>query len=87
MQAEFLQDFAPRLGGALPGIFRAEQSRGRLPADLDPGVLALLLMALSMFPFIARGLAEPALGVDYSSAGLDHLQAQALRLLEKGITP
>ena len=84
MKTEFLQHFAPRLGGALPGIFRAEQSMDRLPADLDPGILALHLMALSMFPFIARGLAEPALGVDYSPEGLDRLQAQALRLLERG---
>lgn len=86
MKADFLRHFAPRLGGALPGIFREEQSRGRLPADLDPGILALHLMAVSMFPFIARGLAEPALGVDYGPEGLDRLQAQALRLLERGIS-
>ena len=86
MKADFLQHFAPRLGGALPGIFREEQSRGRLPADLDPGILALHLMAVAMFPFIARGLAEPALGVDYGPEGLDRLQAQSLRLLDRGIS-
>ena len=87
MQEYFLERLAPRLGGALPGIFRKEQAEGRLPPDLDPGILALLMMGLSLFPFIVRNVAEPALGIDYAEEGLDALQATALRILDRGITP
>jgi AcrR family transcriptional regulator len=86
MQSYFLESLAPRLGGALPGIFRHEQAAGRLPADLDPNILALLLMAISMFPFIARGIAESALGVEYDDAGFEAIQAHTQRLLERGLT-
>jgi AcrR family transcriptional regulator len=87
MQVQFLETLAPRLGGALPGIFREAQAAGRLPRDLDPGALALHLMALSLFPFIVRGVAEPALGIDYSEQGLDELQSNALRILHRGLSP
>jgi AcrR family transcriptional regulator len=87
MQSEFLANLAPRLGGALPDIFREAQAAGRLPRDFDPGALALHLMALSLFPFIVRGVAEPALGIDYSHQGLDDLQSNALRILERGLSP
>ena len=87
MQEYFLERLAPRLGGALPGIFRKEQAEGRLPPDLDPGILALLMMGLSLFPFIVRNVAEPALGIDYGEEGPDALQANALRILDRGITP
>lgn len=87
MQAHFLEALAPRLGGALPGIFREEQDAGRLPRDFDPLILSLLVMALSMFPFIVRGVAESALGVDYSAAGIDALRSHMQRLLERGLTP
>lgn len=86
MQSYFLESLAPRLGGALPGMFREEQAAGRLPGDLDPNILALLLMAVSMFPFIARGVAESALGVEYNEAGLEAIQSHTQRLLERGLT-
>ena len=49
--------------------------------------LALHLIALSLFPFIVRGVAEPALGIDYSEQGLDELQSNALRILQRGLSP
>ena len=87
MQAEFLEDLAPRLGGALPGMIREEQTAGRVSQEFDPGVLALLLMAQALFPFIVRGVAEPALGIEYDEQGLDALRSNALRLLERGLKP
>jgi hypothetical protein len=44
-------------------------------------------MAISMFPFIARGVAESALGVEYDDAGLEAIQSHVQRLLERGLTP
>ncbi|MBT8040473.1 MAG: TetR/AcrR family transcriptional regulator [Xanthomonadales bacterium] len=86
MQKEFLETMAPRLGGALPGIVAREQAQLRMSPELDPGIVSLLLLALSVFPFIVRGVAEPALGIRYDKAGLQSLEEHVLRLLNEGLT-
>ena len=59
MQVQFLETLAPRLGGALPGIFREAQASGHLPRDLDPGALALHLTGAGF-----EVLAADTLGLD-----------------------
>jgi len=86
MQDFFIQNLAPRLGGALPSLLKREQSAGRLRDDFDPAVSALLVLALSVFPFVARALAEPVLGIDSSTDGLDVLTQHITGLLTKGMT-
>ena len=85
LQAEFLSHFAPRLGGRLPGILRREQGEGRLAADFDPQIMALLMLSLCVFPFIARPAAEAVLGVRYDSDGLQALSEHVAGLLERGL--
>lgn len=85
MQEAFLDDMAPRLGGAFPGLLAGEQRQGRLAHDLDPGITALLLLALSIFPYIVRNVAERRLDVSYDEAGLDALERHIGRILERGI--
>lgn len=87
MQVEFLRHFAPRLGGRLPGILQREQRAGRLAADFDPQLTAVLILSLCFFPFIARPAAESALGVSYDDDGLRALCAHVERLLERGLKP
>lgn len=87
MQQQFLEEMAPRLGGALPDMLAGEQGQGRLAQDLDPAVTALLLLALSIFPYIVRNVAEPGMGIPYDEAGLDALEWHITRLLEQGIAP
>jgi AcrR family transcriptional regulator len=87
LQALFLRDFAPRLGGRLPTILEGEQRAGRLDPDADPGITALLLLSLCFFPFIARPAAESVLGVRYDADGLDSMAGQVSRLLERGLQP
>ena len=87
LQQEFLRDFAPRLGGRLPGILQREQQQGRVRADLDPSVTALLVLSLCFFPFIARPAAEAVLGVAYDSAGERALSEHVAALLERGLQP
>lgn len=85
LQAEFLGHFAPRLGGRLPGILRREQGEGRLAADFDPQIMALLVLSLCVFPFIARPAAEAVLDVRYDRDGLQALSEHVAGLLERGL--
>ena len=43
-------------------------------------------MAVSMFPFIARTLAEPVLGIGYDEKGIEFLNRQITQLLNQGMT-
>lgn len=82
----FMDNMAPRLGGALPALLSREKSAGRLHEDSDPAVSAMLIFAVSIFPFIARTLAEPVLGVRYDKKGIEFLNRQITQLLKRGMT-
>lgn len=86
LQEHFLAHMAPRLGGALPAILKNEQDAGRVRQDLDPAITAMLLLALSVFPFIARDIAEQGLGITYDTRGLEKIEHHVARLLQEGIT-
>jgi hypothetical protein len=75
------------LGGALPGLLANEQAAGRIHPDFDPRTTALLVLAMCVFPFVARPLAEKALGVRYDKKGVAHLESQMKLLLERGLKP
>jgi len=85
MQQYFTDNMAPRLGGALPALLGREKSAGRLRADSDPAVSAMLILAVCMFPFIARTLAEPVLGIRYDQEGIEFLKQQITQLLKHGM--
>lgn len=85
MQQYFVENMAPRLGGALPALLNREKSAGRLRQDSDPAISAVLIMAMCVFPFIARALAEPVLGIDFNEAGFERLTTQVSTLLKHGL--
>jgi AcrR family transcriptional regulator len=85
LQSEFLEHFAPRLGGRLPGMLRREQREGRLAPDVDPQIMSLLVLSLCFFPFIARPVAETVLDVRYDAPGLRSLAEHVTGLLERGL--
>lgn len=86
-QDTFARDYAPRLGGALPGLLQREQAQGRLDNRLEPGSAALMLLSLCFFPFIARPLSEPHMGVRYDKAGVAAYSKQLQRLITSGMKP
>jgi len=86
MQQHFADNMAPRLGGALPALLKREKSAGRLREDSDPAISAMLILAISIFPFIARTLAEPVLGIKYDEDGIEFLNQQITQLLKRGIS-
>ena len=85
MQQHFIDNMAPRLGGALPPLLSREKSAGRMHADADPAISALLVMSVCVFPFIARALAEPGLGVDFDQDGIEMLKQQVTGFLRRGL--
>ena len=87
LQQEFLEHFAPRLGGRLPGILQREQDAGRLAPDMDPKIMALLVLGACFFPIIARPLAEPGLHIAYDADGLQRISIHVTDMLERGLGP
>ncbi|MFT5372780.1 MAG: TetR/AcrR family transcriptional regulator [Lysobacterales bacterium] len=83
----FAKKYAPRLGGALPGLLAKEQKLGHVNSDFDAGTIALMLMSLCIFPFVARSIAEPQLGISYAPDGLEQYLDQIKKLLSNGINP
>ena len=86
MQQFFTENMAPHLGGALPALLAREKSAGRMSQDSDPAISALLILAMCIFPFVARALAEPVLGVKFDDEGINKLEQQITELLKRGMT-
>ena len=86
MQEYFIENMAPLLGGALPALLGKEKSAGRMRQGADLSISALLILAVCVFPFIARSLAEPVLGVKFDDDGIGLLNQQILALLKDGMT-
>jgi len=85
MQNQFLEDFAPRLGGRLPGILLKAQQAGRLAPGIDVNIVALIILSMCMFPFVAKPAAEQVLKVAYDDAGLRNIERHISGLLQRGI--
>ena len=85
MHQQFVANFAPRLGGLLPGILGHEQEEDRMAGDLDPNVTAMLILSMCFFPFIARPVTEKTLNVSYKPRGLDKIARHIDRILKQGI--
>lgn len=85
MQEYFLENMAPLLGGTLPGLLGKEKAAGRMRQDADLPISALLILAVCVFPFVARSLAEPVLGVSFDDDGIKSLNHQISALLKEGM--
>lgn len=85
MQDHFLRYLAPRLGGSLPELLEREQAAGRMTPGLDPHASTLMLLSLCAFPFIARDLAGPALGIRYDEDGMALIERHIEQVLSEGL--
>jgi AcrR family transcriptional regulator len=81
MQAHFARHLAPRLGGALPGLL---ERTGGVNRELPPTVGALAIMALAIFPFVVRPVAEQVLDIRLSGDALDELKQHFSMVIERG---
>jgi len=85
MRDFFAETLAPKLGGALPALLEREKVAGRVRNKADTPISSLLIMSLCVFPFVARSLAEPVLGVSFDKDGIEKLSDNISDLLNKGI--
>lgn len=81
----FLSHFAPRLAGLLLGLIEEGIELGRLRDDLDPRLVFLSFLGMTVYPFIARPLVEPLLGVTYDERFRRRFTTHTERLLLEGI--
>lgn len=86
MQQYFTDNLAPHLGGALPALLDSEKTAGRMREDSDPAISAVLILSMCVFPFVARTLAEPLLGIEFDEDGIELLNQQVSKLLTQGMT-
>ncbi|MFC1776763.1 TetR/AcrR family transcriptional regulator [Pseudomonadota bacterium] len=85
MQQYFTENMAPHLGGALPALLSREKAAGRMREDSDPAISAMVILAVCVFPFIARALAEPVMGIKFDADGIELLNQQVTELLKHGM--
>jgi TetR/AcrR family transcriptional regulator len=87
MKEHYVQNLAPRLGGALPGLLAREANQGRTRKDLPPETGALAIMSLALFPFIVRPLAEEVFDIRLSGKALATFTAQISEFVQRGFSP
>ncbi len=80
----FVRDYASRMAELLPGLLRAEIEAGRFRPDLDPRLAFLSFMGMAVFPFVARAVVEPALGIEYDADFLRRFVTHTRRLFVEG---
>ena len=77
------QRLAPQIAGVLAARFAAEQAAGRLNPALDPRLLMVSLVGLTLFP--AAGTPIWRQIFDSESLGIDDIRDHALALLLRGL--
>jgi len=80
----FLRDIAARMVPMVVELLDRERRAGRLREDLNPRLAALSLLSLNMFPFLARVVVGPVLGVKLEGAELDELIAHTTKVFFEG---
>jgi AcrR family transcriptional regulator len=77
----FIEKFSGRIAAALTQALEEQRRAGTLRADLDPQLATLAIFSLAVFPFIARPVAERALGITIDEAFAERWTRQVIRLL------
>jgi AcrR family transcriptional regulator len=78
-----VQQLAPQIAGVLAGRFAQEQAAGRLNPALDPRLLMVSLVGLTLFP--AAGTPIWRQIFDSSDLGIEHIRDHAVALLLRGM--
>lgn len=74
---------APEIASVMAARFEQEQAAGRLNAGLDPRLLMVSLVGLTLFP--ASGTPIWRALFDSDDLGIDQIRTHALALLERGL--
>ena len=83
-RSTFIRDVAGRQAPLVMELLQRARAGGRLRKDLDVRFAALSLMSLCMFPFLARAVAGPVLGLKFDDEEIERLIAHTARLFATG---
>lgn len=83
----FIRDVAGRQAPLVIELLQRARASGRLREDLDVRLAALSLLSLCMFPFLARAVAGPVLGLKFDDDETERLIAHTARLFAAGTEP
>jgi TetR/AcrR family transcriptional regulator len=86
-RSTFIRDIAGRQAPLVIELLQRARANGGLRADLDVRLAALSLLSLCMFPFLARAVAGPVLGLKFDDEEIEHLIAHTARLFAAGTQP
>lgn len=84
-RATFIRDISSRLLPMLIELLERGCRAGHFRKDLDPKLAALSLLSMCVFPFLARPVVAPVLGLKLEGESLDQLIAHTARLYLTGI--
>lgn len=80
----FIKRYASNVLPILPAMIEAQRDAGRLRADLDPRLATISLLGMTAFPFLARPVLEPVLGLRYDEDFRKRWIEHTLRLFHGG---
>ena len=80
----FIRDIAGRQAPLVMQLLQRARADGKLRKDLDVRLAALSLMSLCIFPFVARAVAGPVLGLKFDDEEIERLIAHTARLFAAG---
>jgi TetR/AcrR family transcriptional regulator len=83
----FIRDVAGRQAPLVIELLQRARASGSVRADLDVRLAALSLLSLCMFPFLARHVAGPVLGLKFDEDEVERLIAHTARLFAVGTLP
>jgi len=66
-------------------VVRREQAAGSIRRDLEPRLVALSAISLTVFPFLALPVAGRVLGLSVEREAIERLAAHTTRVLMAGI--
>lgn len=85
LRDRFIETYADKILTLLSLIVGDGKSRGEIRSDLDEKFAAVSFLGMAAFPFIARGIIEPILGLDYSETMRRDYVDHAAKLFHTGI--
>jgi AcrR family transcriptional regulator len=85
MRDHFIETYADKILPLVGLILADGKAKGEIRQDLDEKFAAISLLGITAFPFIARGIVEPALKLTYSEDMRRDYVDHAARLFREGI--
>lgn len=85
LRDQFVETYADKMLTLLTLIIDDGKNKGEIRSDLDEKFATISLLGMTAFPFMARGIIEPVLGLNYSEDMRKDYVDHAAKLFHQGI--